>query len=314
MKNHNFYISINDQNWSVKALKKISDDGVVVLRGIINDDDMQILKKKVDNVLSQPSVLGSVGYYQKDPYRKFYDGFLLGREVINVFVSEIIINFIETYLIGEVVINEIFLKNDLGNNLLYLPYHRHTGVGLENISQKPFGCGIALYIHDTEEGAFCYSIGSHNLNIEDKIDNIEDHPLKENLMNNLNRINGDAGDLIIFDERGFHGPEQPTKIPRKIILSGYQLSKCTKNRSRTAIPILISDLKDLSKKQMRCIGIGAGTRGKYEDYHLRTLNNNPVYETISSIITNKTNNIYSKAKFKRRLRSFIGKYLNKNLL
>ena len=39
MKNHNFYISINDQNWLDKALKKISDDGVVVLRDIINDDD-----------------------------------------------------------------------------------------------------------------------------------------------------------------------------------------------------------------------------------------------------------------------------------
>ena len=62
---------------------------------------------------------------------------------------------------------------------------------------------------------------------------------------------------------------------------------------------------------MRCIGVGAGTRDKYENYHLRTLNNNPVYKTFSSMIKKKTNIIYYTARLKSRLISFIGKNLKK---
>ncbi len=69
MRNHNECVSINEEKWQSKALEKISVDGVAVLRGIVNDNDMHNINKKVKNVLSHPSLLGSVGYYQKDPYK-----------------------------------------------------------------------------------------------------------------------------------------------------------------------------------------------------------------------------------------------------
>ena len=64
--------------------------------------------------------------------------------------------------------NEVFLKNDLGYNANYFPYHKHTGTDVEGDVNKPFGCAALIYLHDTDEGSFCYSIGSHSLKINKK--------------------------------------------------------------------------------------------------------------------------------------------------
>ena len=297
MKNFNSYISSKDMGWEEKAVSQISNNGVVVIRDLVDVEDINKINKKVNFILKQPSLLGNIGYYQKEPYKKHYDGFLIDKKVIDIFLNEQIIKIIKDYLKGDILINEVFLKNDLGYNKQYFPYHRHTGVDLNNISHNPFGCGMALYLHDTEEGAFCYSIGSHKEELTihtNKIDIIYNHPNKIDLIKNLFRINGKIGDIILFDEKGFHGPEQPTSIPRKVILSGYQLKKHSNNKTRTAIPVLISDLQGLSSMQTNAIGIGSGTRTKYESYHLRNLNNNLVVKYFSKIILSKYDFIHKK--------------------
>ena len=136
---------------------------------------------------------------------------------------------------------------------------------------KPFGCAAMIYLHDTDTGAFCYSIGSHKLNISKRGEPalISQSIKKKELLDNLHKIIGKAGDYIIFDERGYHGPEQPVKIPRTVILFGFQAITYTDNKSRTAIPVIISDLINLTKRQLKVAGLGGGTRASYSDYHLR---------------------------------------------
>ncbi|MEE2858887.1 MAG: hypothetical protein VX820_04135, partial [Candidatus Neomarinimicrobiota bacterium] len=125
-----------------------------------------------------------------------------------------------------------------------------------------------------------------------------------NLIKNLFRINGNLGDVILFDEKGFHGPEQPTKIPRKIILSGFQLKKYSNNMTRTAIPVIISDLKGLSEIQKSVMGVGSGTRGKYESYHLRNLKDNQVIKHFSKIISRKYNYVNTKINLINKIKQY----------
>jgi len=270
MKIYNNVINCDKNNWKNLALGELKDKGLCVLRGVESDEILNIINKKVSSVLENPSILGSVGYYQKDPFKILYDGFLLGKEVVNLISNKYLINIIEEYIEDEIILNEIFLKYDLGTDLVYFPYHRHTGTDVEGAVDKPFGCGSMVYLHDTNEGAFCYSIYSHKYPIHKGAESlISKHSDKKKLEENLHKVVGKKGDIVIFDERGFHGPEQPTKTSRKVLLFGYQSKKSTLNRSRTSIPVLISDLKDLNQKQLSSIGYGGGTRKEYNEYHIR---------------------------------------------
>lgn len=286
MKIYNNVIYCDKKNWKNLALNELKDKGLCVLRGLESEETLNLINRKVSSVLENPSILGSVGYYQKDPFKILYDGFLLGKEVINLISNKYLINIIEEYIDDEIILNEIFLKYDLGTDLVYFPYHRHTGTDIEGAVDKPFGCGSMVYLHDTDAGAFCYSIYSHKYPIHKNAESlISKHNDKKKLEENLHKVVGKKGDLVIFDERGFHGPEQPTKSSRKVLLFGYQSKKSTLNRSRTGIPVIISDLKDLSQKQLSSIGFGGSTRKEYNEYHIRkSVEKTRVYKLSSFLI------------------------------
>ena len=260
----------------------LNKDGVVVLRGVSNINNINNINSKVKNVLSYPSILGSIGYDQKDVYKKTYDGFLLGKEVVDIVASENIIDIVEKYLNDSISITEIYLKKDLGYNKVYFPYHLHTGSELNINPINPYGCGAMLYLHDTNVGAFCYALGSHNISYKEVNESsdglLSSSKYKLKHENNLYRINGKKGDVIIFDERGYHGPEQPVKESRTVLLYGYQSIKASKNSTRTEIPILINHLKGLSVRQLNTLGINSNARQKYEDYHMRSFGKQNIYK------------------------------------
>jgi len=287
MKSFNKYIDVNSKNWHESALINLKEDGVIVLRSLAKKPNLEKINEKVGYILKNPSILGSIGYFQKDHNKKIYDGFLLGKEVVDFAANKSVIKLIESYLEDEIVLNEMMLKNDLGNGTQYFPYHRHTGRDVEGPKDKAFGCGAILYLHDTEIGAFCYALKSHTLEIEENPEsNLYRHKKKEEIKKNLRRINGNLGDLVIFDERGFHGPEQPVKTPRTVILYGFQSKKLTSNKSRTGIPVVISDLVNLDSHQLKSIGIGGGTRSEYENYHTRkSVIHSKKYKLLSYLIT-----------------------------
>jgi len=282
MKSYSNFIDINDNSWLKKSINLLKKDGVIVLRGVSSINNINNINSKAKKVLSYPSILGSIGYNQKDVYKKTYDGFLLGKEVVDIVANENIIDIVEKYLNDSISITEIYLKKDLGYNKVYFPYHLHTGNELNINPINSFGCGAMLYLHDTNIGAFCYALGSHNISYKE-INESSDGLLsssknKLKIKNNLHRINGKKGDIIIFDERGYHGPEQPVTKARTVLLYGYQSIKASKNSTRTEIPILINHLNGLSVRQLNTIGINSNSRKKYEDYHLRSFGKQNTYK------------------------------------
>ena len=306
MQNFDQHTKVNQENWITKALESLKKEGVIVLRNLLESKTIDKINFSSNKILLKPNILGTVGYYQIDPFKKVYDAFLLGEEVINAIVNEKIINLIETYTGDKILIGGAYLKHDMGANEVYFPYHRHTGADLTNRKNRPYGCGIVLYVHDTEEGAFCYSLGSHKLSLEENdVAEMDKHPNLEELKNNLKRINGKAGDIIIFDENGFHGPEQPTKKSRTVILGSYQLAKYTNNKTRHAFPVVMSDLKNLTNTQLRCMGLGTGTNLSYENVNYRKFDDRKDYKKIKKVIENKMFLSLIAHKIKNKIKSII---------
>ena len=45
--------------------------------------------------------------------------------------------------------------------------------------------------------------------------------IKDSIVNNVLKVKGNKGDLVIFDKRSFHGPDQPSKSDRFVYIFEY---------------------------------------------------------------------------------------------
>lgn len=236
------------------GLKSLRERGITVLRGF--PPQFESLIQKTNNMLANPSVYGSQGFYQKDRHKKIYEAFLLGEESLQILLDERILDIVEGYLDANVLIQEMIVKNDLGDNELYFPMHAHTGSYRTNKNAGPFSVGIMLYTHDTEEGAFCFTPGTHLWDFPHGADPYK-YPkdMQDEIFENMVRVVGKKGDIVLFDHRGFHGPQQPVTTPRTVFLGGFHHGKDHGNKTKCPVALYSTDLRGLSDRQRDVLGI-----------------------------------------------------------
>ena len=88
MKSYSNFVDVNDDNWLSIAKENLNKDGLVVLRNIVEFNSLERIVKSSENIIKNPSMLGSVGYYQKEFTKKTYDGLLLGKDAVNIVGNE----------------------------------------------------------------------------------------------------------------------------------------------------------------------------------------------------------------------------------
>ena len=301
-KNETYYVyDCKDSNFEKKALKQIRSEGFVVLRNLISEDHLNKIIKPVDQILSKPNIGGNLGYYRKDIFKKMYDALLLGRPVIDLFLNKKMLIFLKKYFNNEFYLAEANLKYDEGLDHVYFPMHsdfdknwamplasRSSNLGAEDF-KKIIGCGIMVYLEDTTDGAFCYSPGSHkfhDLN-NSSVENWNEVS-RNKVYQNILRIEGKKGDIVLFNDLGAHGPEQPVKVHRKVLLGDYYNKDVFGFEAKTAIPVYLSDLSNLNNEQLEILGAGAKAMSYAEDYHTRHFNrmkcSKMVFRTFTSLV------------------------------
>ena len=103
------------------------------------------------------------------------------------------------------------------------------------------------------DGAFCYALGTHEF-MAPLGPNLSAYPepQQSEIREKIVRIEGRAGDVILFDDRGFHGPDQPCKSrfgdARGLLPGGHVRIPTSHSNSG-----LTSDLGGLTEKQLRCL-------------------------------------------------------------
>ena len=285
-KNETYYVcDCNKSNYETKALNQIRTEGFVVLRNVITSSQIDEIIKPADEILSRPNIGGLAGYYRKDIFKKMYDALLLGKPTINFFLNKKILDLLKKYFNSEFYLAEANLKYDEGLDHVYFPMHtdfdtkwkaplasRSLNLGPEDF-RKVIACGIMVYLEDTTEGAFCYSPGSHKFHDHNET-SVEkwNEKAKQNVYNNLLRVEGNKGDVVLFNDLGAHGPEQPVKTHRKVLLGDYYNMDVFGFETKTAIPIFMSDLRGLNSEQLRILGVGAKPMAHAKDYHTRHFN------------------------------------------
>ena len=204
-------------------LERIAESGFVVLRGVFAPQDFEAFLEARRWWFKNPAAGGTPGYCKFDYPKKVVQTSLLGAPALRMILDERLIDLIERYSGESVVVSESFTKLDRSVDYVYFPahadyfqgYRSNPASGLDGLSAElmaePLGLSHVVYHHDTSSGAFCYAAGSHKHGAR-LGGMLYDYPEEEQaqVLSSWTRVDGKAGDMVLFDPRGFHGQDQPS--------------------------------------------------------------------------------------------------------
>jgi len=307
---HKLLVNASDENFTNKCIKLIKNEGIVQIRGLCDKEEIENINKKLKKVFSKPSIGGSVGYTQKDPHKRTYDALMLGQETTDIVLNKKIIELSKKYFLDDPLLSHAYIKKNLGFNDFFFPYHCHTGMDRDVIRKSTKGYVLAMiaYLHDTDKGCFMYSPTTHLLKYPHGSNPyIYPEPLKSEIFHKTVKMVGKAGDILIFDDAGFHGPENPSKEDRTTLMFAYLRNTDFGGKIRNPAPIIPTSLNNINSEQLNVLGIGKKARNNYEDFHLRKYDESFTYKILKIIFDlSFTINLFL-FKIKYKIKKLLGK-------
>ncbi len=293
--------------------RHLKDRGFVVLRGVLPMESVDAVVARADDLLRQPSVAGVWGYFRADHQKKVLLPTLLGKPVYDLIANEYIIDIAEYYLGAECLLAETNLKADKGVGYMYFPLHSDFSAGWRKdpthpspitpeLMQGPLAVGAAIYFHDTTEGAFSYCQGTHKLGSPHG-QRLADYPkdMQKEIIAKKIRVEGRKGDIVLFDDNGFHGPDHPSRSDRTLILVDYYRTDVLGNEQVTPLPIWSCDIGGLSPKQLRILGTNSTFTLPFDRYKWSKIGRTKAFPLITFLI----NNAFIGAHLRQKLKSIL---------
>ena len=278
----------------VACLKK---RGFCILRNLFTADMIDSVKVRADQYLAKPAIAGAPGYWQVDHPKKLVHPFTMGGPTLDLMLNDRVIDIVEEVMDSECILAECILKLDKGVGYTYFPMHSDFSVGWAKSPtvsggltlaqlKKVVGVGAAIYLADTNTGAFSYCDSTHHL-LSPKGQNLNAYSdkVRQMILARKVRCDGLKGDLVLFDDRGFHGPDQPSKTERLVILLDYFHVGELGRTQVSPMPIWSSDIAQLSAKQLRVAGVGADFMVPPGEYAHTRFKKNPWYQLITWLVS-----------------------------
>ena len=305
------------------AVAALDRAGCIVLRNVLSAAKLAELVRRADGVLARPAIAGTVGYAKIDHPKKLANPFLLRRPFVELALDAGVIEIIERYQGSETILAEANLKYDAPVGYPYFPMHADFAAGWRKSDKSPIsltaedirnrvGVGGVFYLHDTAEGAFSYCLGTHTL-LAPRGQSLSAYPPdeKQRILARRKRIDGKAGDLVLFDDRGFHGPDQPSSVPRTVILLDYY-RVATFGRTQVA-PMLAypADLGGLVARQLRVLGIGAAEMVPPEEYLTTRFKRSPGFRRAQRAVDTAWRNVHLRQQIKKLLGKRLMRWLGR---
>ncbi len=296
------------------ALAALAEHGFIVLRGLFAPDALAEANARIDRLASVPAVAGVPGYNKVDHPKKLMSPFVAGGALVPMCLDERVIGLVETYMASECVLAEANVKIDAGVGYTYFDMHADFSEGWRKTAdaetaltaddmKQPVGVGAAVYMHDTAEGAFSYCAGTHKM-MAPRGPDLSAYPADErrSIMDKRVRVDGRAGDLVLFDDRGFHGPDQPCRKSRRVILLDYYRVATFGHTQVSPMQVWSNDLGGLSPRQLRVLGVGADYMVAPQDYMGTRFRRSGMYRPVRMLIENAYLWHHFKQKIKASLR------------
>lgn len=305
-------------NFSETAvINTLRERGVCKLQNLFPPGLLNEISARLNHYYKRPAIAGVAGYYKVDFPKKLLPPGLIGPAVYPVLLNPLVISIIEKLMDSECVLAEAFFKYDRGVNVEYFPLHTDFYAGWKKSPasdlelsvddmRQVLGIGAAVYMEDCEEGgAFCFCEGTHLW--AKKGQNLWRYSPEEQkqILETKVRCDGKKGDMVLFDDRGFHGPDHPTTKDRSVLLLDYYRVKTFGFKQIAPLLIRTSDidLNQYNAKQLRVLGLGAEPMVEFDEYTHTRFKKAPLYPLVSYLVENSYRFDFFKNKLKKFLRS-----------
>jgi ectoine hydroxylase-related dioxygenase (phytanoyl-CoA dioxygenase family) len=248
----------------------IAEDGFALIKKPFPASWIDDLVRRADIVNDSPAIGGAVGYQVVDFPRKVLNPCtVLGGPVLDLMLHHSLLDVVEELMGSECILAQAGMRYDKGVGYNYFPLHSDFAAGWTHGEQfvlqqthmeRVLSVGCLLYLTPSREGAFCYLRGTHRLHAP-KGSEWSNYSSDEqaSMIANRVRVDGELGDLVMFDPRGFHGPDLPSSKPRLALIFHFYNTEVFGRRQLAPFPVYAADLGRLSPRQLRVLGVGAET-------------------------------------------------------
>ena len=261
--------------------KTFKDYGVVLIKNFFNQSSLDKFINEANHFLLEPMVNGNFGFFKVDHPKKFVDPFQMSLNSKLFCLNEELIDIVEHLMNSKCILSEATIKFDKSTAYEYFGPHNDYVEGTKrskyfdktvskSMINSILAIGGVLYLHDCKEGSFYYLSKSHKFKA-DKGQLLNKYPKEViyELEKGRVKLDGAKGDLVLFDDRGFHGPSQPSKKDRLVLLLDWFNEKSWKGKFQMRpFTILSSEIDKFSKKQNRVMGVGSKPMENLSDYHI----------------------------------------------
>lgn len=309
----NFLFDAGEDGFEKAVCASLKENGVAVIRGLFDSALVDAAAERIRIHAAHPAIAGVPGYAKVDHPKRLFSPYEIGGPLVDLILDERVIDIVEARMDSDCVLAETNVKIDEGVGYSYFPLHADFAPGWRKSAssefvlsaealEDPVGIGGAVYFHDTVEGAFCYCVGTHALKGVRGTD-LGDYPADEraDILEHKVRIEGRAGDIVLFDDRGFHGPDQPSRVQRTIVLLDFYRVKTFGHVIVSPAAVWTDDLGRLNERQLRVMGVGATAMvDPYGSMRTR-FKRNAMYCVASFLIENAYRWSHAKGKLKALL-------------
>ena len=251
-----------------QLVEDIVSDGYTLIRSPFPAEWIADLRQRAKQINVAPSIAGAVGFQVVDYARKVLNPCTqMGGHILDLVLYEPLLDLVEHLMGSACILAQAGMRFDRGVGYNYFPVHADFASGwthgpdfelTETDLRSVLSIGCILYLTHSSEGAFTYLKGTHRL-YAPKGSELSDYTIDEQaeLIQHRVRLDGNIGDLVIFDPRGFHGPDFPSISPRLSIIFHFYNTAVFGRRQLSPFPIFSSDIGKLTSRQVEVLGANA---------------------------------------------------------
>jgi hypothetical protein len=244
------------------SIKKIQEDGYVDLSGLIRKEIVEQINEKIALPMSQPHVNGQRGFIGCGCQRYLADTLSYGKQVIDVYTNDFLIELAETYAQDKVHLSNYRIYSTYPSKDFKMWWHLDNKIDTYDFEKRIFvqtvvpdnkGIIFLMYLSDVEDGGVQVVKGSHKWSSDYEREDF-DHMEEEFSKDIITFNNAPRGTFIAYDYSLIHRAKPYIGGKVRTSLFG-QLSP---SDIPTGEPILLNsrDIENLTEKQKQVLNFG----------------------------------------------------------
>jgi Phytanoyl-CoA dioxygenase (PhyH) len=299
----------NNDAVSGSVLKKLEEDGIVVLPDLLSSSQLASMQRAFESRLKRARWNDFDGYEQTEIYRHMvHDVLTLDQGFVDLALNPIIKRVLDSYLGPSYELTEAKGWKSLPTKRDFHGWHGDAWYDQAGTTVIHREVKMALYLSDVSTGAFNYVKGSH---LKQHPRSVKNSELRDVPASQIVELLGPAGTAFLFDTSGIHRQGVPMLKERQAIFYNYHDPAVPLQREDIEydryhpLSLNAAFLGGLSKEDERILGFGRTTN--YIPAFQRADKHTFLQECFRRLYIGKLHAIDFRERIKARMRRTFGK-------